>query len=462
MLYRPSFLYPSVNGREGDGVIDATKENTFTAVIHGDSPVVAYRVGIFRNNATSTIVYQSEIQVLDEPFYGTDINGNQVLFEYTIPANPSYTPSGGTTRTMVNGYTYGYKYILTLWWNYDPANTEANCVSSFETVFTTRADPTLMVDPIPNGTIDNRTYLFSASYSQANNSGVTWFRWTLAEGDDHTKIIDQTKKIYTNAALQYQYDGFLTDTNYAVRCEVQTSDEVEIASDWLDFTVHYDTVYIQSALGIGVTPDDAIRIDFSKLGYLTGVADPDNGYRYWESKADSRRVLVQIDEGTSITFEGSAHFALELPIQGEFVTSFCLQGGVAPTGDSDSIVTLEGTDDNGKLIKMELSHRYTEFGLAPSEMLYPQIESNLEQDAQTGEWSVVNSDLVAPIPDSGNGGEFVLTVTVGDPEDPEEVVQHTIDTDFTILNWYVVMIKATGIDLYEMPFRLNSNEYIIG
>ena len=456
MLYRPSFLYPSVNGREGDGVIDATQDNIFTAVIHGDSPVVAYRVGIFRNNATSDLMYQSGILTTNAlsplPFYGTDINGNQVLFKYTIPARD------GTNNKMVNGYKYGYKYILTLWWNYDPLNPTANCVDSFETVFITRQDPTLTVDPIPNGTIDNRTYLFSASYAQANNSGVTWFRWTLANGDDHSQIIDQTQKIYTNAALQYQYDGFLTDTNYAIRCEVQTSDEVEIVSDWVDFTVHYDTVYIQSALDVGVTPDDAIRIDFSKLGYLKGVADPANGYRYLEELTGRKHVLVQIDNGTAITFTSSEHFALELPIQGEFVTSFCLQGG-AFNGDSDSIVVLEGTDDNGKAIKIELSHQDTVFGLAPSSMLYPQSADNLEQDVQTGKWSVVNSDLVAPVPDSGSGGRFVLTVTVGDPEDPEEVLEYDVDTDFTTINWYVVVIRANSLDVYEMPFRLSDGEY---
>ena len=126
-------MTPSVNNGGGFGVIDATVENTFSAIVKGNSPVVAYRVGIFKNNATSDLVYNSGVIVLDSPFYGTNSAGDSVPFEYSIPANSGVT----------NGYTYGYKYILTLWWEVDSSDYTTGCVESFETVFYARATPTV-------------------------------------------------------------------------------------------------------------------------------------------------------------------------------------------------------------------------------------------------------------------------------------------------------------------------------
>ena len=105
--------------------------------------MVAYQCAIFKNNATSDLIYDTGVVTLSAPFYGADSKGNIVPFENTIPSNDGTATSH---TSMENGYVYGYKYILTLWWDVDTSDYSKNCVSSYETVFFAKGAPSIAID----------------------------------------------------------------------------------------------------------------------------------------------------------------------------------------------------------------------------------------------------------------------------------------------------------------------------
>lgn len=414
-------MYPSRALGDGKGVIDASKENIFSATINGRAPVVAYQCAIFKNNATSDLMYDTGVVELEAPFYGANAKGDVVPFEYTVPSNDS----AATAHTdMENGYIYGYKYILTLWWDLDTNDYSKNCISSYETVFFAKGTPSIAIDSFSTSTndaglpvIDSSSCNFSATYSQPNNAGILWFRWTLANAD-HTQIIERTKDIYANAAVAYACTGLATGTEYAVRVEAQNQDGVFVDSGWVNFAVDYVEVELNSAVVVAVTDKCGISIDIGGIRYIEGEPDNDN-YRYLTPLPVDGRTCVEIDAGNAITFSSSEHFTFDIPTSGEHVWSGYIKG------DNSSIYYASGTSDiDGSVFSMTLSHAGTEHGLYPADDLYP-------------------ADNLYPADDDGgyfkldwNGEEFVVNCHDYLPE----------------LYWFVVTMSAGGLKVYAVPF----------
>ena len=368
-------------------------------------------------------MYDTGVVTLSTPFYGADSKGNIVPFEYTIPSNDSTATSH---TSMENGYVYGYKYILTLWWDVDTSDYSKNCVSSYETVFFAKGAPSIAIDAFGTKNaagvpvVDSSSCDFTATYSQPNNAGILWFRWTLANAD-HSRIIEQTKDIYANTAVTYNCTGLATGTDYAVRVEAQNQDGVFVDSGWVNFTVEYVEVELNSAVVVAVTDKCGISIDIGGIRYIEGK--PDNGnYRYLTPLPVDGRTCVEIDAGNAITFSGSEHFNLDIPTSGEHVWSGYIKG------DNDSIYYASGTsDEDGSAFTMTLSHHDTKHGLYPAEDLYP-------------------ADDLYPVDDDGgyfkldwNGEEFVVDCHDYLPE----------------MYWFVATMSAGGLKVYAVPFDVS-------
>lgn len=407
-------MIPGPGVGSGLDVIDATVENEFSAYVKGDSPVIAYRIGIFKNNATSDLVYNSGVIELEEPFYGVDTKGRQVPFKYTVPANTG----------IDNGYIYGYKYILTLWWQLDESDYTTGCAESFEVVFFARSSPTLSIDQISDNTSEEtglpvlnvKSNVFSATYYQGNNIGISWFKWTLCNIGDYDNPIEVLGPVYQNPRVQFEYDGLNTDSSYSIMVELQTQDGILLKTDWVDFSVKYETVQIQSAVEIRATDNNGVMLDFSGLKYIEGVP---NGvdWRFIYPCPFEGHVCVELDEGTNITFQGTEHFGIDIPLDGEGVISFFIDD------NTDEIIYVSGTDDNGDPFYMRLRYEGHIPGLMPNESLSP------------------SESLV---PSTGQKGYMILDVNG---------VDHRYTIKGRISNtWFVVRFSAAGAAIYEMTF----------
>lgn len=415
-------MKPSTSGDIGSGVIDATIDNTFSAVIKGDSPVVAYRVGIFKNNTTSDLIYSSGVIQLDEPFYGTLPNGKVVPFTYVVPS----------TSGITNGYTYGYKYILTLWWELDTSNYDTGCVQSFESVFYARSSPTLSIAQISAETngegipvVGSKSHTFTGQYYQSNNVSLAWFKWTLANKLNTESPLAVVGPVYSCPKIEFEYDGLMSGTDYCVKVEARTQDGIEITSGWVDFTVSYDTIAIQSAVETRQTKENGILIDFGNIKYIEGIPSSDS-WRFIKPCPYEEHICVEIDSGTNIVFTNSEHFDVDIPIDGEIVASFHLDE------DNDDILYAEGTDDEGNNYYIQLSYSGHTDGLMPSTELTPSGEL---------------------VPSAGTRGHFILNVNG---------VEYIKETKIPLpIAWFVVCVQSSGLAIYETNIVLDRSSMTV-
>lgn len=230
MLYQPTNVYPSLTGALGNGVVDANNNLTVSWQVNGNSALQMFSITIYKNDTNSTQVYSTGIQSKGCPFYGTDYAGNVHFFSYTISA------SALATAGIVNGENYKIK--IKQWWGIGEFVDQTS-----PSAFITRATPSIAVDVVPTP-LNQRSYTFYATYTQAQHDALNWVRWEL-ENENEGDTVDDTGKIYGTSQLQYSYDGFADGHVYYIRCTIQTENGVELASSWVGFLVSYGTSKLQ-------------------------------------------------------------------------------------------------------------------------------------------------------------------------------------------------------------------------
>ena len=263
-LFQPTNIYPSSLGELGNGTVDITKPLAVSWQVNGNSAMTAFSLTICKNDAASTQVYTTGKLTEGCPFYGIDYAGNTVLFTHTIPADAL---SGAN---MGNGQQY--KLIIKQWWG----ETDAESVTQRSaSVFLTRADPVLTVAAIPSP-LAVRKYAFTATYTQAQGDTLNWVRWMLRAKGSDTALYD-SGRIYGTAELRMEYDGLFSDTDYAVRCQVQTENGVQADTGWVDFRVAYATATPTGA--VVACPNckkSGIRVTWPGLYDVQGTAAGEN------------------------------------------------------------------------------------------------------------------------------------------------------------------------------------------
>lgn len=229
MLHQPTNVIPSMLSGVGDGVIDATKPLTVSWNVSGDTPMVAYRIIIQQNNTASTQMFDTGKVTLSSPFYGHDKNGVQ----QTFTAN-TITAAQLSSAGIVNGYANGYKLVITQWWG---SSDTSSITQTSPSLFITRATPSLSINTISDP-YSERIITVTGSYSQAQGDAISLVRWIFAEADYLNNPIVDTGEIDTSV-LQFDYDGLLSGTTYAIRLIVQTSSGVTADTGFVEFSVSY-------------------------------------------------------------------------------------------------------------------------------------------------------------------------------------------------------------------------------
>ena len=169
MLNQPSNISPDeING---SGTVDLTQGVTISWQVSGGSPLYAYRIVFYQNNAASTQVMAMAKTTLVTPFWGVNYKGETQFFSVTIPA-ASFANAG-----MTNGNEY--KYLITQWYGSGSSDYIAQTTAS---LIECRDAPTLSINSIPSP-LESRSYSITASYSQAQGDAVQYVRWQIATQD---------------------------------------------------------------------------------------------------------------------------------------------------------------------------------------------------------------------------------------------------------------------------------------
>ena len=221
MLFQPSNITPDeINGT---GTVDVTQDVTITWEVNGNSAMTAYQISFYQNDAASTPVWNTGEVTLGTPFWGVSYDGTEEPFSVTL--------SGLSTHGLSNGNEY--KMLITQWWSANDSVTQFTA-----SLILARQNPTLTMTAIPSPLTDKEAS-FTATYSQAQGDAIKWVQWEIAYADDESNPFVDTGRIYGTGQLQVDYDGFLTDTTYAVRCTIETQNGVQATTGWVEFNVSY-------------------------------------------------------------------------------------------------------------------------------------------------------------------------------------------------------------------------------
>lgn len=221
MLYQPSNITP--DELNGTGTVDVTQDVVVSWSVNGNSAMTAYQITFQQNNAASTQVWTTGKVTLGTPFWGTSYDGTETPFSVTL--------SGLSSHGLSNGNVY--KMVITQWWS---ANDSVTPLTA--SIILARGNPTLTMGAITNP-LTSKEASFTATYSQAQGDSIKWVRWEIAYADDQDNPFVDTGYIYGTGQLQVDYDGFLTNTSYSVRCTVETQNGVQVTTGWSDFAVSY-------------------------------------------------------------------------------------------------------------------------------------------------------------------------------------------------------------------------------
>lgn len=284
MIFQPTNVIPSATGSLGDGTVDVTAGLNVSWMVNGNSPMTAFEITIFQNNADSTKLFSTGTLADNCPFYGVNYNGEQQYFTYHIPAS-SLISAG-----IVNGSEY--KLVITQFWG---NNEEDSVVQTSASAFITRSFPRIAISPITSP-MASKSYTFYGIYTQDQGDNLNWVRWQIAYADDTENPFYDSGNIYGTAELKMTYDGFFSGSNYAVRLLIQTENGVIADTGFETFEVRYATseavgVITATCAGKG---HSAVKVSWPLLSYLPGKASGN-----YSIKGNNRLVL---DFGANITW----------------------------------------------------------------------------------------------------------------------------------------------------------------
>lgn len=280
MLNQPSNMSPDeING---SGTVDLTQGLTISWQVSGDSPLYAYRIVFYQNNAASTQVMATAKTTLVTPFWGVNYKGETQFFSATISA-VLFASAG-----MTNGNEY--KYLITQW--YGPGASDY-ITQTTASLIECRAAPTLAIDSIPNP-LTSRSCSITATYSQAQGDAVQYVRWQIATQDAQSEPFLDTGRIRGTGELRVDYDGFFTGTTYSVVCTVETVMGVTVSTGWVDFAVSYEVGEPQGQVqACQLSDDSAVFVHWDQMA----VAEGYSVYRR-DSQESVLRKIADVDATT--------------------------------------------------------------------------------------------------------------------------------------------------------------------
>ena len=295
MLFQPTNITPDVINGIGNGTIDVSEGLTVSWQINGNSPILKYQLFFYQNNAASTSVYTPSAVTLDSPAYGTDENGNQVLF--TAETIPSATL---TTNGITNGNQY--KMMIRQWYG---SGADDYLDQRSMSVFNTRENPTLSITLTDaNATtvstaLLTRSATITGSYSQAQNDTLSWVNWkiearyTVGSQYQYVSVLD-TGKMYNVSVLSTEYDGFVNHQWYRITLTVCTDYGI-VVSESKSFSTSWSESSISgtaSACRIN-SQSTAMKVTWSGYRYIDG--NPSGDYNI-------NRGTLELPTGSSVVW----------------------------------------------------------------------------------------------------------------------------------------------------------------
>lgn len=330
MLFQPTNITPDVINGIGNGTVDITQGLTVSWQVNGNSPLYAYEIFIYRNNAASTQVFDSGKQTLGTPFSGVDYQGNVQIFEASTIAY--------SAGTGLNALTNGNQYKIKIRQWYSSSSSDYIDQRSMS-VFYCRAIPSVSI-AIEDGTgssvstyLTTRDATFTGTYTQTQGDPLAWFQWALYALVNVTGKVQlaTSGKIYGSTELKFEYDGFVNHTDYEIQFKIQTANGQERTA-----TSDFSTSWSESDLPATTTvcklnsQSTAVQLTWSGFRYIDATvisAEVANGYAYMYK--DSSSALWNKENGSPLSISTPWMFVMRTKLRKQDANIFNLTGTTA-------------------------------------------------------------------------------------------------------------------------------------
>lgn len=333
-LYQPTNVTPDLISGPENGLVllEPLGSGEVSWTINGNSPLVAYRIEFFKNNAASTPGADTGKVTLAQPFYGKDAYGNERRITVTLPYNPYFEIAALSPN-------FEGKFRITQWWG---ATDAQSVVQRSLSVFRTFPSADAYISS-PAAQADG-SYAFTAipllpPIENFGESSVLWVRWEI-ENAESGETVEDTGKVWGASDYSYQTGMLLPGTYFAKlsfemsygQTVVKYSDTFTVGSEVLDSPNALTAVCDQSAGAILLTA----RMSKGYPGEYSGVGIGED--------------FIQVNDTdgyASVDFPAVSTEPWGMMWEGSFY------GGVSDLADCLIRVTLQ----NGEIVKFYFEQR---------------------------------------------------------------------------------------------------------
>jgi len=331
MLFQPTNITPNVLAGAENSTVNASTGFYVTWQINGNSPMEAFRIGIYEHPQTTEDYYTSNLQHLTTPVYPVDYKGEPQTYSWYI--SPEAAAAGG----IVNGKDY--TIAIRQFWDRNNEDSAHSVRNSSYPVFHARGAAHVSLSPADESTISSYSQTFTASYWQGNEYDLTddpieWVRWRIYDSADMGRTIYDSQRIYTQE-LKLEYDGFLNGRDYKVYLDIQnTVGQAASANALYHVSWQASTTKNVAQVTRLNSQSSAVQVSWGGIDYIPA------SITNYAMIANGRAVL---DNNCAITYNQKNGSAMSLPAP----WALAMYTEIFPTSDNPTVNILEVTMSGG-------------------------------------------------------------------------------------------------------------------
>lgn len=264
-LYQPTNITPDLISGVENGVVFSNPGGNVDVswTVNGNSPLTAYQIEFFQNNAASTVGTNTGKIVLDTPFSAKTADGTERRFSVSLPYGTagSYFSIAGISPNKQG------KIRITQWWG---DGTGQSIVQRSLSVFrvTSRSSVEVSGPVLVNGERQFSASVRLPSYALYGESAVEWCRCQIVEAPDplfpdegSRTVVQDTGKVW--GATSYDWTAApLTPGSYIGVFTCYTSNGETLTAQTDEFSVLQSAVTVTGGITASCRRDiSAVEVD---------------------------------------------------------------------------------------------------------------------------------------------------------------------------------------------------------
>ena len=295
-IFQPTNILPDLLSGTASGTVFYDPNNlvapvTISWTVNGNSPLTAYKIDFYKNNAASTATDSTGKVTLSPAFSAISADGTETRFSCTVPTGYFVNAADSS-----GGYTGKFK--ITQWWGASDFVEQRSL-----TVFKVNGGSSVSATCSGYGGV----YTFSAAFSAPNpdhfGTSVVWTRWRIFDSTTVTgSPVQDTGKVWGATSYDWTCVQLMPGQNYYAILTAETSMGEVIQSNWVSVSFGTGGNLVEITDAISAECDNRAKAIAVKVRYSTaikGASSPDPDF---DTYLDHNTGNVVLPAGASATW----------------------------------------------------------------------------------------------------------------------------------------------------------------